>query len=140
MNKLPLWAPTTGRPAFYDSESATAIEMVAKIYGSMNALIEEYNKTIETLNQQFADLEQDGKKDLTNFKEDYIRTMNTFVTNMNMIHEKQEKEIQDAIQFMTDNLNEKMTEIIDEQFQNGSLKLTLSYDADEEELSITGTM
>lgn len=36
------------RPAIYDSESATAIEMVAKLYGVMNELIAEINKWEQT--------------------------------------------------------------------------------------------
>lgn len=140
MNKLPLWAPTTGRPAFYDSESATAIEMVAKLYGAMQSLIDEYNNTIEELNKQFTDLEGDTREDLKRFKEEYIRIMNNFNTRLNTVYEQQQKEIQNAIQYMTENLNEAMQEIINEQFQNGSLKLNVAYDSDDEELSLTATM
>lgn len=140
MNKLPLWAPTTGRPAFYDSESATAIEMVAKLYGAMESLIDEYNKTIEELNKQFTDLEGDTREDLKLFKEEYIRIMNNFNTHLNTIHEQQQKEIQNGIQYMTENLNEAMQEIINEQFHNGSLKLNVAYDSDDEELSLAATI
>ena len=47
IDNLPKWVLPNNYPAFYDSESATAIEMVAKLYGAMKTLIEEHNTNSE---------------------------------------------------------------------------------------------
>ena len=44
VNNLPNWGIPNIHPAFFDVESATAIEMVAKLYSKMKELVEEYNK------------------------------------------------------------------------------------------------
>ena len=50
MNLLPEWVLPPTLPAVYDCESSTALEMVSKLYGAVNELITEYNKTVEQLN------------------------------------------------------------------------------------------
>lgn len=47
IKKLPHWVVNDNRPAFYDTESATAIEQTAKLYGAMSEVIDEVNKKIE---------------------------------------------------------------------------------------------
>lgn len=49
MIRLPKWVIPHKFPAMFDTDSATAIEMTAKLYGAMNSLIEEYNKFIENV-------------------------------------------------------------------------------------------
>lgn len=44
---MPNWCVTDKQPAFYDTESATAIEQTARVYGKMEELIDSYN-TLET--------------------------------------------------------------------------------------------
>lgn len=49
INKLPAWCIINKFPAFYDVESATAIEQTARVYGKMNELVDSYNGFAETL-------------------------------------------------------------------------------------------
>lgn len=55
IHKLPNWCIPDNHPAFFDSESATTIEMVAKLYGAMKLLIEDSNATTEEQNKIIAD-------------------------------------------------------------------------------------
>lgn len=55
MINLPLWILRNKFPSVYDSESGTAIEMVSKVYGAMQELIDEYNKFAENCNKQIAE-------------------------------------------------------------------------------------
>ena len=48
---LPNWSIPDLHPAFFDNESATTIEMVAKLYGKIQTLIEAYN----TLEKELSD-------------------------------------------------------------------------------------
>lgn len=50
MHKLPHWVIPDKFPAFYDHESATVIEMVAKMHGVVNELVDEYNKFVDEAN------------------------------------------------------------------------------------------
>lgn len=43
INGLPKWSIPDLHPAFFDTESATAIEMVAKLYGKVKEVVESYN-------------------------------------------------------------------------------------------------
>lgn len=49
IKKLPNWCIVNKFPAFYDTESATAIEQTARIYGKMNELVESYNSFAENI-------------------------------------------------------------------------------------------
>ena len=44
INQLPNWCLTNENPSFYETESATAIEMVAKLYAKVKELIESENQ------------------------------------------------------------------------------------------------
>ena len=77
MLRLPHWALINKTPAVYDLESATAIEMVSKLYGAMQTLIDEYNKYTETLNKNIDTYETD----LTKANDEFRRTMEMFVNN-----------------------------------------------------------
>ena len=50
MQLLPKWTMLRPMPVLYDTESATAIEMVGKVYGAMNELIKEYNSFADEVN------------------------------------------------------------------------------------------
>ncbi len=43
INNLPKWTIPDLHPAFFDHESATSIEMVAKLYGKVKEIVEHYN-------------------------------------------------------------------------------------------------
>ena len=58
MNRLPIWRFPFTAPAFYDTESFTAIEAAAKVYESMRALVDEYNKFAEQVNKAVDNLEK----------------------------------------------------------------------------------
>ena len=46
---LPLWAVTGTSPAFYDTESKTALQQTSVLYGKMRELIDAYNETSKEL-------------------------------------------------------------------------------------------
>lgn len=74
INGLPKWSIPDVHPAFFDHESGTAIEMVAKLYGKVKELIETYNKFEDELTKK------------VNTAYDYLKT-NLHNTAMNVINE-----------------------------------------------------
>ncbi len=64
---LPKWVLVNKFPAFYDTESLTAVEQTARLYGKMNELIESYNKYVEEINKAISDLETEKNNDVKEF-------------------------------------------------------------------------
>ena len=50
IEQLPNWAIANEHPSFYEAESATAIEMVAKLYAKVQELIKEHNTFTTEIN------------------------------------------------------------------------------------------
>ena len=136
MKKLPEWIMTKGQPAFYDTESATAIEMVSKLHGAVNTLIEEYNKAVIEFDTFEGTIEEKNEC----FKANIIAMMNDFIDAANMTHDLQSKEIEAAIEYMTTNINELAIDIVNKGLQDGSIVVNMMYDAAAEELAIVGSI
>lgn len=49
---LPNWCIPDLQPAFFETESATAIEMVAKLYGKVKEVITGYNSFTSEMNEK----------------------------------------------------------------------------------------
>ena len=80
IKNLPEWVLTGKSPAFYDTESGSAIEQTAKVYGAMRELIEAYNnfeEAVKESNTEFANSVIAGnesfQKCITNLVENYIK-------------------------------------------------------------------
>lgn len=67
MINLPKWRLTSKQPAFYDTESGTAIEMVAKVYGAMQELIDEHNNFVQTITDLLNEFEESSNKNFEEF-------------------------------------------------------------------------
>lgn len=135
---LPRWVLTSRRPAFYDTESLSAIEMVAKLYGAMRELQEDYNSYTEELTKTINDFTDKMNTDMNCFKSHIDEVMHDYIE---MIDEKikvQDSVIADAVKYMKDNLSETAVNIITEMSKTGEIVGTLNtnYDEDTESLSI----
>lgn len=97
MMNLPKWIIPDKFPALYDLESATAIEMVAKLYGSMQTLINEYNEYVSTLNKNLDTFESELTDANKCFKETMETFVNNFITCVDVKIDKQNAEIASAI-------------------------------------------
>lgn len=82
MNKLPLWVLTNKYPSVFDSESKTAIEQTARVYGAMNDLIEEHNKYIEILNSNIAKFEAGIITSNDCFRNNIKKIMNEYISSV----------------------------------------------------------
>lgn len=109
MNLLPKWVLPSPFPAVYDSESFTAIEMVSKVYGAMNTLIEEYNKFADTANAAFAKFSTDETEARNNFEESVTKVYRQFMCQME--------------NYLKLNLDDTATKMIQEGINNGSIPI-----------------
>ena len=68
---LPAWVLPPTLPSIYESESATALEMVAKVYGATKQMVEDYNKFADEINKEISEFTSSSAAEIQNFK-DYV--------------------------------------------------------------------
>lgn len=137
MKLLPKWSITDKWPAVYDSESATAIEMTAKLYAAMQEMIKEDNSYADEVNKI---IEEFINSSNTNFEElkNCIKTaMDNHIQCIDTKMDKQDKKIADAVQYMKDNIYSVTFETIETMFKNGDISFSYNYDAENEALNIS---
>lgn len=154
--RLPYWVLTDKTPAFYDSESKTVLEMVAKIYAKMNELVDHYNEFVDPLNQEIDEHYKQLQEEYECFKasmikiaHDYIMTIDekikmqdlvikqyyeSFVVKldeyMNLVNEhmkNQDTEIQEAVNYMKTNIKETTQEVANDLLLNGEISVNHTY-------------
>lgn len=79
MNKLPPWNIPSTTPAVYDLESVSSLEMVAKLYGAMQSLINEVNGHIAKVNKTVGENDTELKTTLGQFEHKFTCISNDLV-------------------------------------------------------------
>lgn len=136
---LPKWTLTNFQPAFYDSESATVLQQMAKVYAKLQELIEDYNSFVNEINTTITDFQNGLLGDFDCFKNCIISTMNNYIETIDTKINLQDTEIANAIEYMKDNIVQTATTIINQAIENGTLQVAVSYDGEEEALNIIVT-
>ncbi len=150
IKRLPYWVVPDSLPAFYETEGATAIQMVAKLYGKMQEMIEDYNHFVTEVNTEIENFENSINKDFDSFKNcvmklmsDYIETIDTKINMQDQSiaakFEEQDTKIEDAIDYMKNNIVATTTSIINQAIIDGTLTVGVSYNSENEELTIFTT-
>lgn len=158
---LPHWVLTNLQSAFYDSESGTILQQMARVYSKIEELINIYNEFACEINRYIKEFEDGIIEDFECFKNCIIKTMNDYIESIDTkislqdlkiseaierqdstIAEKfieQDNVIAEAINYMKDNIVETTTTIINQAIENGDIKVSINYNTDTEELTITVT-
>lgn len=84
MINLPKWRLTHPFPAFYDSESGSAIEQTAKVYGAMQELIEDYNAFTESIEKQINEFTAETKEDQETFRTSLRQEFQDFIDTVEL--------------------------------------------------------
>lgn len=121
MNLLPKWAIVNPFPAIHDFESLTVIDQTARIYGAMNALIEEYNKFADTVNGQLSTFTETEQKAREEFETQITKIMREFICSME--------------QHLKVNLEDTTRELLNEAISAGTMKIAEVYDEATESLN-----
>lgn len=139
LKHLPHWVLTDTLPAFYDCESATAIQQTAKLYGKIQELITIYNDFVRDVNRYITEFEDGIIKDFNCFQNCVIKTMNDYIESIDTKIELQDNKIQEAIDYMKNNLVSTVTTLFNQAVQNGDIRATLleTYDSDDESLVLS---
>lgn len=128
MYRLPIWVLTQNRPSIYDSESSTPIQMVAKLYQTMQDLINEYNKHVDEVNKTL-------ELNETEQREFESRIEETILNHFKCIDLKIEK----LNTYLHDNVSTAIIDEINRQLSTGELIITQEYDETTESLNFVFT-
>lgn len=136
IERLPHWNLVNNYPAFHDVESKTAIEMVARVYGKMNELVDDYNKYVDEINKAIDDFENGITADYETFTTNITKIVHDYIA---MIDEKivvQDTKIEESIVYIKNNIQESANTIIHEMVETGELTLTNIYDEENKKLTL----
>lgn len=158
---LPHWVLTNYQSAFYDSESGTVLQAMARIYPKVEELITDYNNYVKQLDSYITDFTNGLISDFDCFKNCIIKTMTEYIESIdtkmsvqdsviadkfNEIDEtiankfdEQDTKIDNAIQYMKDNIVATATSIINQAIENGDLNVGFDYDPTNESLDFIVT-
>lgn len=121
MQRLPHWKITDFNPAFYDTESLTAIEQTARVYGAMQTMIDEFNNFVDSVNHSIEEFENGMTTDFEEFTVGLRQEFQDFIDVV-------ELRVSDAETFMKTNINKVTADTINTAIRNGSLRIAEEYD------------
>ena len=119
INLLPLWLLPNTKPAFYDIESDTAIEMVGKVYNAMRELQTDYNKFVLETNQTIADFILGINTDQDEFEQKIVKLVHDYIIMLDSKIAHQDRKIDETIVYIKENLQTAITEVISEMKETG---------------------
>lgn len=109
MGKLNI-LPILKFPCTYDNESKNCVEMTVKVYNAMRELQIDYEKFIHG--------QVKYQKD---FEHRIVKIMRDYITSIDMQMDKQNLDVSNAVEYMTTNLSQSITELLNEMKNNGEL-------------------
>lgn len=119
---LPKWCLTETHPAFYDVDSKTAVGQTARVYAAMLELQEDYNSFVSEINICITDFINNVNADQECFKNQITKIVHDYIAMLDEKLKLQDKEIQESIVYIKDNLQEGIKEVINEMVESGELE------------------
>jgi len=114
---LPHWCLSDNDPAFYDTESKTAIGETALVYANMQKLIDDYNKFVDEVNISIQKFESDTtityeqfKVQITKLVHDYIITIDSKIAHQNRYIEETLEQMKTTLKEYAEELNAEVYE------------------------------
>jgi hypothetical protein len=120
--RLPYWILTEKHPAFLETESKTAVEMVSRVYGKVQEIVDDYNKFVDIINKTIEDYETNTNQDLNCFKENLTKIVHDYIATLDMKVDHQDRQIEETVSYFKDNVKQAMTDIINEMKESGELE------------------
>lgn len=136
---LPYWVLTDLQPAFYESESGTVLQQLSRIYPKIQEVINAYNDFVRDVNRYIDEFETGIINDFECFKNCIIKTMNDYIESIDTKINLQDMDIQNAIDYMKDNIVATTTNVINQAIANGDLNVGFEYNPSNEALDFIVT-
>ena len=129
--KLPPWSIPNTFPAFFDHESATSIEMTAKLYNAMQELIEEYASFSKRIEESFTQFSDGNNKELEEFKVGLRQEFQDFIDIVDLKIKGFENDVRKAVAFMTENIDKTVNDYL----VNTGARIEIVYNEETEDIS-----
>lgn len=123
---LPNWVLTNYQSAFYDSESGTVLQALARIYPKIEELITDYNNYVKQLDSYINDFTNGIIKDFDCFKKCIIETMTNYIESIDTKMSVQDSFIADKFNEIDKNIADKFDEqdtLITNKFDEQDVKI-----------------
>lgn len=119
--RLPYWVLTNATPSVYESESKTAVEMVAKVYAKMQELVDEYNKFTETINSTIETFINDTNINQEEFECRITKVIHDYLDYLDTRLDKQDTIINESVVYMKNNLSGTIAELVTQMKESGEI-------------------
>ena len=136
IEQLPNWAIANEHPSFYDVESATAIEMVAKLYRKVNDLIKEHNTFTEEFKTAFEEFKKGVNDNFELFATELRQEFQDFIDVVELKIKNQDAKIQNAEDYMKNKIVSTTQNIVINALANHEIEVAMDYDAENESLTL----
>lgn len=111
----------SSRPSQFEGESFTTLEYVSKIAVKMNECVEEYNKFIDEVNREITSYKNDENYHRDMFERTMEQKFDDFKRIIDLKYKSQDLAISRAVEYMTTNIANSITEKIIEMKNSGEL-------------------
>lgn len=138
IEKLPKWILTNPSPSFYETEGGTVLEQTAIMYKKVNEVIEAYNGMLDDINTTNEDFIRESTIKQEEFELKINQMIHDFTTLVELQIKTQQTEIENAIEYMKDNLDGSINELLPQIVEGKSLDIDFEYNTETESLDIKG--
>lgn len=139
ITQLPHWCITDLQPAFYDTDSLTAVEQTGKVYSKVRELVDAYNNFVDVINKHLTEFEEGTNKSIEVFEIEMRQEFQDFIDIVNLKIKDQDKVVQDAVDYMKLNLSESITSMVTEMKENGEFDVAVANAFEELGLRLVNT-
>lgn len=122
---LPKWHLHGNRPTFYDGDAVTMLELASTLHGSMNTVIDEYNKLADSVNRTITEFMESTDKDLEVFETAIRQEFQDFIDVVTLKISAQDKELEELDRFVRTNLSDAISTLLKEMEESGELDETI---------------
>lgn len=137
LKPLPIWTLNEKHPAFFDSESLTAIEQTARVYGKMQELVDSYNQFAEEINTTINDWNSEINSNYDEFTKRIEKITSNYINCLDMKINLQNKDLSDAISFMKNNIVTSVENYIKDEIAAGNITISMQYENENLDLIVS---
>jgi polyhydroxyalkanoate synthesis regulator phasin len=138
IKKLPHWVLSSKSPSFYETEGGTVLEQTAIMYKKMQELIDNYNSFVDEINNEIDEFISSSQRDQEEFELKINQMIHDFTTLVTTEMNSQVGRIDEFIESMSENLRTTVQQFLVDLFESGRLSINFEYNAETEQLDITG--
>ena len=132
---LPMWNLQPNRPCFYDSDSATMLELAAKMQAAFNSMVEDYNNFAKSINEQITTFINSTSENQETFQAGIRQEIRNFIDDVNL----RLAEMQSTLDNTISNLDNIAVTTINKAIADGKLNVAVVHNPETEDLNIVVT-